>query len=158
MTTYTVNYCDPQTAAETPIGQIGYGEGGMLNFVSAIPSHEDYLRTLVERLNQLPHLSERTVPRPGAPKYTLSARKVSRNQTEFRQVLKDHLQRLYGLNLTTTEPEGAPAERTPGEEEEEAPLPIPGPKALLEAPTDTAGLDGAEPKPAAEAEELDQLP
>jgi hypothetical protein len=115
MTTYTVNYCDPLTQAEAPIGQIIYGDRGQLTFVSAIPSHEEYLRTLVERINKLPQLSERTDPSPDAPRYTITTRKVRREDEDFRAFLKDYLRRYYCLSLTTTEPEGPTDGVTPSE-------------------------------------------
>jgi hypothetical protein len=113
MTNYQVNYRDPDTETETPFGRLAYGDRGVLTFISAISSHEAFLRGLVEQLNRLQRLSVRTDPSPDAPRYTLATRQVPRDSEDFLDALKSYLQRFFDLTLTMEEGLPPPPEERP---------------------------------------------
>jgi hypothetical protein len=89
----------PADGDETHVGRVSFSPSGLLELLEATPEEQPLLDAVVAGVNAKDALPEKVPPPPGAPRYAVQLRQVSRSDGEFLRVLQDYLARYYGLTM-----------------------------------------------------------
>jgi hypothetical protein len=91
-----VVYIDPDTAAESDLGQLELGPGGQLSLLDIEEPVEEFLTGLVESLNAKDAI---TVKTPGGRRYALGSKAYERSAPDFLEGLREYVRHYYSIEL-----------------------------------------------------------
>ncbi len=90
---------DPQTEAETRVGQVEYSESGRLALLDVEPEHDARLRSAITAVNGKTDLVELVPPTGSDTPFATASKVTQRSDADFMQALNRYMLKYYGFSL-----------------------------------------------------------